>query len=85
MADLFDTAAPMGRQPLAAAMRPATLDDVLGQDALTREGSVLRRRIAAGQLGSIILYGPPGIGKTSIARGRLGSRLRKPFSSSTLS
>lgn len=78
MNDLFDTAAPEKAKPLAAAMRPASLEDVLGQKNITREGSILRRRIAAGQLGSVILYGPPGIGKTSIAR-IVGDMLGKEF------
>lgn len=68
MSDLFDTAPVNDDPPLAAALRPRSLDDVVGQKALTADGSILRRRIAANQLGSIVLYGPPGIGKTSIAR-----------------
>lgn len=78
MSDLFDLGQEQGRQPLAAALRPRSLDDIVGQDALTAEGSILRRRIAADQLGSIILYGPPGIGKTSIARA-VGEMLGKDF------
>lgn len=76
--DLFDMAPRQGAQPLAAALRPTTLDDIIGQDALVAPGSILRRRIAAGSLGSIILYGPPGIGKTSIARA-VGNMLGKQF------
>ncbi|WP_283193685.1 hypothetical protein [Rhizobium sp. AN80A] len=69
MSDLFDTAGRMNPQPLAAALRPATLDDIIGQEAVVAPGSILRRRIAAGRLGSIILYGPPGLGKTSMLAG----------------
>ena len=75
--DLFDTTSSTG-QPLAAALRPRSLDDIIGQDALTAPGSILRRRIAAAQLGSVVLYGPPGVGKTSIARA-IGATLGKDF------
>ncbi|SES37608.1 putative ATPase [Tranquillimonas rosea] len=78
MTDLFDTAPSHGDQPLAAALRPTTLDDVIGQDHLVAPESVLRRRIAARRLGSTVLYGPPGIGKTSIARA-VGNMLGKDF------
>lgn len=78
MSDLFDAAPAPGHLPLAAALRPETLDDIIGQDAIVAPGSILRRRIAAGALGSIILYGPPGVGKTSIARA-IGTMLGKEF------
>jgi putative ATPase len=78
MSDLFDAAPRMNPQPLAAEMRPETLDDIIGQTAVVAPGSILRRRIAAGRLGSIILYGPPGLGKTSIARA-VGNMLGKTF------
>ncbi|MAS43544.1 MAG: AAA family ATPase [Rhodobacteraceae bacterium] len=68
MTDLFETARDPRDQPLAAALRPTSLDDVIGQDALVAPGAILRRRIAARRVGSVVLYGPPGIGKTSIAR-----------------
>lgn len=55
--------------PLAARMRPQTLDDIIGQEHILGEGSLLRRVIQADRLyGSIILYGPPGTGKTSLAQ-----------------
>ena len=54
-------------QPLAARMRPRTLDEIVGQDHILGKGKLLRRAIEADRLGSIILYGPPGCGKTSIA------------------
>jgi putative ATPase len=78
MSDLFDAAPVQGRVPLAAALRPEMLDDVIGQESITGPGTVLRRRIAAQSLGSLILYGPPGIGKTTIARA-IGNMLGKEF------
>lgn len=54
--------------PLAEQLRPKTLDEVIGQEHLTGEGGVLRRMVEAGKLQSVILWGPPGCGKTTIAR-----------------
>ncbi len=54
-------------QPLAARMRPRTLDEFAGQQQFLGEGKLLRRLLAADRLGSIILYGPPGTGKTTLA------------------
>ena len=62
-ASLFTT-----EQPLAARMRPRTLDEYIGQTHILGPGRLLRRAIAADQLSSIILYGPPGTGKTTLAR-----------------
>jgi putative ATPase len=55
-------------QPLAARMRPRTLEEYIGQAHILGPGRLLRRAIAADQLSSIILYGPPGTGKTTLAR-----------------
>jgi putative ATPase len=66
--DLFDqAAAPDARQPLAARMRPRTLDEILGQEHILGAGKLLRRAVEADRISSIILYGPPGCGKTSLA------------------
>ena len=54
--------------PLADRLRPRTLEEVVGQDHLLGEGGPIRRMVEAGRLGSMILWGPPGTGKTSIAR-----------------
>jgi putative ATPase len=56
-----------GKQPLAARMRPASVDEIAGQEHMLGPGKLLRRAIDADRLGSIILYGPPGCGKTSLA------------------
>ncbi|HMO05956.1 MAG TPA: replication-associated recombination protein A [Kiritimatiellia bacterium] len=56
-----------GAAPLAARMRPVSLDDYAGQQHVLGPGKLLRRAIESDRLGSIILYGPPGCGKTSLA------------------
>ncbi len=58
----------MAGQPLAARMRPATLDEFVGQEHLLGEGSALRTAIEEGRPHSMVLYGPPGTGKTTLAR-----------------
>ena len=65
--DLFSTAKRL-REPLAARMRPRNLDEYIGQDHIVGKGRLLRRAIAADQLTSVIFYGPPGSGKTTLAR-----------------
>ena len=55
-------------QPLAARMRPATLDEFVGQEHFLGEGKLLRRLLKADRLGSVVFYGPPGTGKTTLAR-----------------
>ncbi len=55
-------------EPLAARMRPRTLDEYIGQDHIVGPGRLLRRAIEADQLSSLIFYGPPGTGKTTLAR-----------------
>ena len=57
----------MHLKPLAYRMRPRTIDEVIGQKHLVGEGKIIYRMVKAKQLSSMILYGPPGIGKTSIA------------------
>src|ERR1700693_3790254 len=59
---------PPERQPLAARMRPRTLDEFIGQEPLVGERGPLRRSVARGHLSSLLLWGPPGTGKTSLAR-----------------
>ena len=68
---LFDASEEANRraaQPLAARMRPATLDEFVGQQHFLGAGKLLRRLLAADRLGSVIFYGPPGTGKTTLAR-----------------
>ena len=57
-----------GAAPLADRMRPASLDEVVGQDSLVGKGGVIRRFVEGGELPSLVLWGPPGCGKTTIAR-----------------
>lgn len=65
-------------QPLAERLRPHTLDDYIGQRHLVGEGAVLRRMIDAGRISSFILWGPPGVGKTTLAQ-IIANRLETPF------
>lgn len=70
MSSLFESAglAEDAPRPLADRLRPDTIDQVVGQDHLTGDEGILTRMLASGRLGSIILWGPPGTGKTTIAR-----------------
>lgn len=63
----------MTTQPLSYRMRPRTIDEVIAQKHLVGEGGIIRRMVDAKRLSSMILYGPPGIGKTSIASAIAGS------------
>lgn len=65
-------------QPLAERMRPKTLDEYIGQKHLVGEGAVLRKMIDAGRISSFILWGPPGVGKTTLAQ-IIANRLETPF------
>ena len=65
-------------QPLAERLRPRTLDDYIGQQHLVGEGAVLRKMIDAGRISSFILWGPPGVGKTTLAQ-IIAHRLETPF------
>ncbi|QPC48413.1 replication-associated recombination protein A [Mangrovibacillus cuniculi] len=63
----------MMNKPLAFRMRPSTIDEIIGQQHLVGEGKIIQRMVKAKSLSSMILYGPPGIGKTSIASAIAGS------------
>ena len=65
-------------QPLAERLRPRTLDEYIGQQHLVGEGAVLRKMIEAGRISSFILWGPPGVGKTTLAQ-IIANRLETPF------
>nr|WP_288329554.1 replication-associated recombination protein A [uncultured Prevotella sp.] len=65
-------------EPLAERMRPRTLDDYVGQQHLVGPGAVLRRMIEGGRISSFILWGPPGVGKTTLAQ-IIANRLKTPF------
>ena len=64
--------------PLAERLRPQTLDDFVGQQHLVGKGSVLRKMIDSGRIPSIILWGPPGVGKTTLAN-IISNVLEAPF------
>src|SRR5574344_865480 len=65
-------------EPLAERMRPLTLDDYIGQKQLVGEGAVLRKMIDGGHVSSFILWGPPGVGKTTLAH-IIAHKLETPF------
>ena len=62
--------------PLAARMRPRTLDEFFGQEEIVGPGRLLRRVIQADQLSSVIFYGPPGTGKTLLAKAVAKAKLK---------
>ncbi len=68
----------MSQAPLAERMRPVTLDELTGQQHLTGKGSILRTAIENGKVPSMILWGPPGTGKTTIAN-IIANTLQQPF------
>jgi putative ATPase len=64
--------------PLAARMRPSRLDDLVGQEHLVGQKGIIRQAIASGNIPSMILWGPPGVGKTTIAN-IIANEVKKPF------
>ena len=65
-------------EPLAERMRPKSLNDYIGQKHLVGEGAVIRRMIESGNISSFILWGPPGVGKTTLAR-IIAEQTKVPF------
>ena len=68
----------MSNQPLAERLRPKTLDDYIGQELLVGKNAVLRKMIESGNISSLILWGPPGVGKTTLAK-IIANTLERPF------
>jgi len=74
----MENSMPSSHLPLAERMRPQTLDQYIGQKHLVGQGAILRRMIDGNSLSSIILWGPPGVGKTTLAR-IISQQLNRPF------
>jgi len=68
----------MNAIPLAERLRPKSLDDYMGQQHLIGQGAVLRKAIESGNIPSMILWGPPGVGKTTLAS-IISQTLKRPF------
>jgi putative ATPase len=66
------------KPPLAERMRPVSLDDLVGQEHLVGEGRVIRKTIQSGNIPSMIFWGPPGVGKTTLAN-IIANEIKKPF------